>query len=86
MKGDVALERICGLSLACFFIIVGIVLIVGSVKKWVWLVDPPHEYWLVYSHSFIKKVFGKTVLLYFNYILGIALISLSLLGVWRAVK
>ncbi len=74
------------LLVACFFIMTGIVLIVGSAKKWRWLVDPPTEYWKVYSHSFIKRLFGKTVLLCFNYILGILLILLSLFGIWNAMK
>lgn len=80
------METILAALFGLFFIIVGVILIVGTKKKWTWLVDPPEEYWLVYSHSFLKKVFGKTFLAYFNYLLGIALISLSLCGIWRLMK
>jgi hypothetical protein len=76
------LETVERLLHACPFVAGGIVLIVGSWKRWSWLVDPPLQYWLVYSHSFMKKCFGETFLLYFNYILGIGLILLSLLGAW----
>lgn len=70
-----------GLIVAIFFIAIGAVLIVGTYKRWDWLVDPPDKYWMAYSHSFMKKLFGKTFLIYFNYILGAILIALSLLGI-----
>ena len=64
-------------------IVVGTLMIVGSKRGWKWLVDPPPEYWAVYSHSFIQKFFGKTALLYFNYIVGTAFILLGLFGIWN---
>ena len=80
------MNRLLGLFIAIFFIFAGIVLLVGTKKRWVWLVDPPADYWTFYSHSFLKKFFGKTFLLYFNYILGIVFILLSLIGIWNGLK
>jgi hypothetical protein len=80
------MNKLPGLLFAIFFILAGIILIVGTKKRWRWLVDPPEDYWMFYSHSFLKKVFGKTFLLYFNYMLGIILIVLCLIGIWNGIK
>jgi hypothetical protein len=74
------------LIFACFFVAAGLALILGSVKRWKWLVDPPTEYWPFYSHSFLKKFFGQEALLPFNYLLGIVLIILSLFGIWNITR
>jgi hypothetical protein len=80
------MNRLPVLFIAIFFIIAGIIIIVGTKKRWSWLVDPPVDYWTFYSHSFLKKFFGKTFLLYFNYFLGIVFILLSLIGFWNGIK
>jgi hypothetical protein len=74
------------LFIAIFFIFAGIILIVGTKERWSWLVDPPTDHWTFYSHSFLKKCFGKTFLIYFNYSLGIAFILFSLIGIWNKIK
>jgi len=71
------------LIFACFFILAGIVLILGSVKRWKWLVDPPAEHWPFDSHAFLMKCLGPEGVLVFNYLLGILLIILSLFGIWN---
>lgn len=78
--------RLSVLLMAIFFILAGIILVVGTKKRWMWLVDPSTDHWMFYSHSFIKKFFGNTFLLWFNYILGIILIILSLFGIWNGIK
>jgi hypothetical protein len=80
------MNKLPGLLIAIFFIFAGIILIIGTKKRWVWLVDPPAKYWTFYSHSFLKKLLGKTFLLYFNYILGTVFILLSLIGIWNGLK
>lgn len=59
-------------------IIFGLTLVIGTRRGWKFLTDPPENYCLWYSHSFLNKVFGKTVLKYFNYITGIGLIVLGM--------
>ena len=73
------------LIFACFFIMAGVVLILGSMKRWKWLVDPPPGNWPFDSHAFLKKWLGPEGLLVFNYLLGILLIILSLFGIWNIV-
>jgi len=71
------------------FVIVGAVLVVGTRRRWDWLVDPPEDLWFLYSGSFIKKFWGTDVLELLNIYVGIACIlgGLAALGmiVWRAV-
>jgi hypothetical protein len=68
------------------FFIFGIVLIIGTYKRWIWLVDPPEKYSLFYSQSWLKKVFGKTFLIYYNYILGYLFVLFALIAYWNAIK
>ena len=82
---EVPLKALLSLIFACFFILAGLFLILGSVKRWKWLVDPPAEYWPFYSHSFLKKCLRPEGLLVFNYLLGILLIVLSLFRIWNIV-
>ncbi len=55
----------------------GVVIILGVIKKWNLIVDPPEELWMYYSHSAIKKFFGKEALIPINYILGIGFLLLG---------
>ena len=73
------------LIFACLFIVAGLVLILGSMKRWKWLVDPPAENWPFDPHAFLKKWLGPDGLLVFNYLLGTLLIILSLFGIWNIV-
>jgi hypothetical protein len=59
--------------------LVGILLILGTVLKWKFLVDPPEEWAPYYSHSKLKKMFGSGFLVGFNYIVGAMLMLLSLI-------
>ena len=36
--------------------------IVGGKRRWKWLVDPPEEWGLFYSQSFLKTLLGKELL------------------------
>ncbi|AZR73483.1 hypothetical protein BBF96_08860 [Anoxybacter fermentans] len=60
-------------------IIVGILLIIGTKRRWKFLVDPSDKLSSIYSHSRIKKVFGKDFLEEYNYVVGILFI---LVGIW----
>lgn len=86
MREVLPLNKLPGLFIAVIFISVGSILIFGTRKRWIWLVDPPLDYWMVYSHSFIKKFLGRTFLIYFNYFLGILFIVLSLFGIWNEIR
>jgi hypothetical protein len=50
----------------------GVIFLTGAIKKWKWLVDPDERYWLFYSQSLLKKIFGKEFVLYYTFVLGIA--------------
>jgi hypothetical protein len=54
-----------GMLFTILFFIIGIVLIIGTYRRWMWLVDPPEKYWLWYSHSLSKENIWKD----FSYIL-----------------
>ena len=56
------------------FVVVGAVLVVGTRRRWDWLVDPPEDLWFLYSGSFIKKFCGTDVLELLNIYVGIACI------------
>ena len=68
-------------------LLIGILLIIGAYKRWKWLVDPPTTEWLggwlVYSQAAIKKHFGKTFLLYYTYLLGIAFTIVGILIIYH---
>ena len=46
-----------------------LLMVIGTFLRWDFLVDPP-ESWKGYSHTFLKKIFGKEFLTPFNYIVG----------------
>lgn len=63
------------------FLIVGIFFIYGTAtNRWPIVLNPPDKYWMFYSQSFIKKLFGENVLRIFNYVFGAMLIFLGLMG------
>ena len=66
------------------FLVGGVLLFIGAYRKNSWLVDPPESYWLIYSQSFIKKFFGKKVLLCFTYFFAIVFIISSVWLIWVA--
>ena len=52
------------------FALVGLLLLVGAYRKWDWLIDPPTEYWFIYSQSLVKLILGKTGVIWFTYLLA----------------
>ena len=74
---------VLGLSLYVLIISIGLLLIIGTLRKWPLMVDPPEQCWLVYSQSFIKKAFGRTGLVTFNYLVGCLFIFVGLLALWN---
>ena len=60
----------------------GALLVAGAHLRWAWLIDPPDHAWGFYSQAFIKRVAGRTALLYFIYMLGVSLILVGLRGLW----
>jgi hypothetical protein len=79
-------NKLPGLLIVIGFLFVGIILIVGTYKRWTSLVDPPTDEWMFYSHAFLKKCFGKTFLIYFNYSIGAILILSGLIGIWNGIR
>ena len=57
---------------------IGCILVIGARQKWAWLVDPPDEMWPFYSQAFIKRFFGRRVLIGYTYVTGGVFMLLSL--------
>lgn len=72
--------KLLGLVFILIFTVIGLLLVIGTYKKWPYLVDPPPEF---YSQYYVKKIFGSKFLAIFNYILGVLFIILSLIGIWN---
>jgi hypothetical protein len=81
------MDKLTNIFLIIPILLVGILLIVGAYKRWKWLIDPPTGdwLWLFYSQAGIKKLLGKTFLLYYTYILGIAFTLISLLAIYQII-
>lgn len=59
-------------------VVIGFLLVVGTLLKWNILINPPEEWSSFYSLSKLKKMFGKRFLILFNYIVGLGLIILGM--------
>lgn len=55
-------------------LIIGIVLLMGIIFKWKFLIDPPVKWASLYSYAWIKKKFGKEALLSVNWLVSIGII------------
>jgi hypothetical protein len=53
----------------------GTILIVGALRRWKWLVDPPLGLSPYYSQAKLKEMFGPTAVVYFSYFLGLLLLA-----------
>lgn len=70
--------KLFGLLFLFLFTVVGILLMIGTYKKWPILVDPPQEF---YSQYMLKKIFGSKFIVIFNYFMGVLFIVLSLIAI-----
>lgn len=68
------------------WLIVGVVCLLGAIKKWKFLVDPPEKYWFFYSPSWGKKLYGKEALIPLNYFFGIVSILGGAFFLFKGVK
>ena len=57
-----------------FFFIIGIFLILGTIKDWPIIVNPPEGSDFIYGQSFIRKHFGKGFSKTWNCLVGIIFI------------
>ena len=80
------MDKLPGISFFVLVIILGVVLITGATRKWSWLIDPPEEYWYLYSQSFMKKVLGERAVLLFTYGMGMLCVAVGVYvlvrGIW----
>jgi len=60
--------------------LMGILLIIGTLLKWKPLIDPKVRQWLFSTQYVDKKYFGTTVVIFHNFLMGLILISVSLMG------
>lgn len=75
-----------GIGFLVVFCILGAVLILGSLRRWSWLVDPPEALWPFYSQSAIKKFFGRNTVQRFTLLVGIALIVFAIVELIREIQ
>ena len=66
MNGGPLAQAFFGLG----FVGVGALLIVGAVRRWAWLVDPPTSLWFCYSQSLVKAIVGTEGCRSFTRMLG----------------
>lgn len=59
-------------------IIFGFILIIATLHRWKFLTDSPEELSWCYSHSWLKKLFGGKILIYFNYLVGLGMILIGI--------
>ena len=77
IEDPIVLIRIIFLDIVfpAFFIVLGILLIIGTLKGWPSISDPPDGSNFIYGQSFIRKYFGKDFLKIWNCLIGIIFIS-----------
>lgn len=59
--------------------VVGVLLVIGVLRRWKWLVDPPASYWPMWGLSFIRITLGTGGLITVLYLLGSGLVLVGLL-------
>jgi hypothetical protein len=58
---------------------IGVTLIIGACRRWRWLVDPPIA---IVPQTFLKRLFGPTVVVVYTCLLGAAIFGLAMWGIW----
>ena len=66
-----AIENIVIMCLIVPFIILGVLMIYGTRKKWGYFVNLPEEASWVYPPLVFKRMFGEDFLIGFNYVFGV---------------
>lgn len=75
--------KIFAILFAAVFIVLGIILIYGTYKRWPALVDPPENWSLFYSQAFLKRWLGQAFLILYTYVLGFLFIAFACFGLWN---
>lgn len=78
------MQSLPGILFLVFFLIVGVVFIIGTYCRWRWLVDPDEtSWWARYdSQVILKRVLGRKFLIVFTYGLGLLFVGVT---IWRLV-
>jgi sulfite exporter TauE/SafE len=58
-------------------ILLGLLLIVGTLLRWKFLVDPPERWATFYSLSKLKESFGSGFLVVFNFVIGTIIVLMA---------
>ena len=77
IENPIVLFRIIFLDIVfpLFFIIMGFLLILGTLREWPSILNPPDGSNFIYGQSFIRRHFGKDFLRFWNCLLGIVFLS-----------
>ena len=67
------------------FIALGLLLILGAIRKWKLIVDPPDYLWPFYTQALFKKVLGRKELLVQTYIVGICCLGAGIYYLMKAI-
>lgn len=65
--------------IAVVMCIVGMLVVIGVLRRWKWLVAPPPSYWPMWGLSFIRITLGARGLITVLYLLGSGLVLIGLL-------
>jgi hypothetical protein len=79
------MDSIKSTIISVVFVAGGITLIVGTYRRWPWLIDPPLELWPLYSQSAIKKLFGVRAVIGFTYACGFFILLVGIFAFVRTV-
>jgi hypothetical protein len=58
-------------------LIAGVICVVGAIRRWEWLVDPPTWLWFCYSQSLVKAVAGTEACRSFTLVIGVVFIAVG---------
>lgn len=74
------------LALGATCLNIGTAFLMGAIKKWKFIIDPPEDLWMFYSQSFVKKFFGKEILILQTYFWGVVGILVGLYCIYKVVN
>jgi len=62
---------------------IGWMLIVGTYRRWKWLIDPQAGLAQYSSQASLRKIIGVRGVVFFTYLIGVAFVAMSVYGVFR---
>lgn len=67
-------------------LLIGVTLLVGTFKRWRWLIDPSPKRWWYYPPSTLNRFFGSNFLVVISYCIGLLFFALAVLACYDGLK